>query len=304
MESSISKDNNNESRILKYSVMTTLFFGILGLVWGWLIKSDMIIFDGLFSFVSVILSSLSLGVYKIIQNKKSEDLPFSKYILEPIIIGINGIILIIMCLSSLREGIDAFKNGGNTVELGKATIYSIISTLGSIIVYIKIKKEGKKINSELINMESIQWKMDGILSAAVLIGFLITFIISKTRIAYITPYIDPVMLIITSIMFIKAPIEMIISSLKEIMGFKVPENINLEVIKQAEEIKTEYNFSNVLTKVLKIGRSIKIEVDFIGENNISKEIKENIKAELYYAIKSDEYYKDMNVAFNRLAISS
>lgn len=34
MESSISKDNNNESRILKYSVMTTLFFGILGLVWG------------------------------------------------------------------------------------------------------------------------------------------------------------------------------------------------------------------------------------------------------------------------------
>lgn len=34
MKLSISKDNNNESTILKYSVITTLFFGILGLVWG------------------------------------------------------------------------------------------------------------------------------------------------------------------------------------------------------------------------------------------------------------------------------
>ena len=304
MKSSINKDNNNESRILKYSVMATLFFGIFGVVWGWLIKSEMIVFDGLYSFVSVILSSLSLGVCKIIQNKKAEDLPFSKYILEPIIIGINGIILIIMCLSSLRDGINSFINGGNTVELSKATIYSIISTLGSIIVYLKIKKEGKKINSELINIESIQWKMDGILSVAVLIGFLITFIISKTSFVYLTNYIDPIMVIITSVMFLKAPIEMVVSSLKEIIGVKVPENINLEVIKQAEEIKVEYHFSNVLTKVLKIGRSIKIEVDFIGEDNISKEIKENIKAELYYGIKSDDYYKDMNIAFNSLAISS
>lgn len=264
----------------------------------------MIIFDGLFSFVSVILSCFSLGVCKIIQNKKAEELPFSKYILEPIIIGINGIILIIMCLSSLRDGIDSFRNGGNTVELSQATIYSIISTLGAMIAYLKIKKEGKKINSELINMESIQWKMDGILSVGVLIGFLITFIISKTSLAHLTNYIDPIMVIITSIMFLKAPIQMVVSSLKEIIGLKVPEKINLEVIKQAEEIKTEYNFSNVLTKVFKIGRSIKIEVDFICEDNISKEIKENIKTELYYAIKSDDYYKDMNIAFNSLAISS
>lgn len=34
MKLSISKDSNNESTILKYSVMATLFFGILGLVWG------------------------------------------------------------------------------------------------------------------------------------------------------------------------------------------------------------------------------------------------------------------------------
>jgi predicted Co/Zn/Cd cation transporter (cation efflux family) len=264
----------------------------------------MIIFDGLYSFISVILSSFSLAVCNIIQNKNTDKIPFSKYILEPIIIGINGIILIIMCLSSLKDGIQSLGSGGNAVELSKATIYSIISTIGSIVVYLKVKKEGKKINSELINIESIQWKMDGILSVAVLIGFLITFIISKTNLAYLTNYIDPIMVIITSVMFLKAPIQMVISSLKEIIGVKVPESINLEVIKQAEEIKTEYHFSNVLTKVLKIGRSIKIEVDFIGEDNISKEIKENIKTELYYGIKSDDYYKDMNIAFNSLAISS
>ncbi|WP_195265569.1 cation transporter [Clostridium sp. 1001275B_160808_H3] len=260
----------------------------------------MIIFDGLYSFISVILSSASLVVCKVIEVKDNEDFPFGKYVLEPLVVSINSIILIIMCLLSLYDAINALLLGGNSVNTSSAIVYAIVSTLGSFIFYDRIKKAGKKINSELIDAESIQWLMDGILSATVLFGFILSAIISKTEFSFITKYIDPTMVIITSILFLKAPLKIFINSFKEVIGVRVPERISVEVEKQVEVIKNEYNFIQAVTRVLKIGRSVKIEVNFIiGENNqlITKEEEEIIKNELYIGIDSENYFKDMQIIF-------
>ncbi|MDI9216259.1 MULTISPECIES: cation transporter [Clostridium] len=260
----------------------------------------MIIFDGLYSFISVILSSASLVVCKVIEVKDNEDFPFGKYVLEPLVVSINSIILIIMCLLSLYDAINALLLGGNSVNTSSAIVYAIVSTLGSFIFYDRIKKAGKKINSELIDAESIQWLMDGILSATVLFGFILSAIISKTAFSFITKYIDPTMVIITSILFLKAPLKIFINSFKEVIGVRVPERISVEVEKQVEVIKNEYNFIQAVTRVLKIGRSVKIEVNFIiGENNqlITKEEEEIIKNELYIGIDSENYFKDMQIIF-------
>lgn len=292
--------DNNESNILKFSVLGTVFFAIFGLAWGWLIKSEMIIFDGLYSFISVILSLASLFVCKVIEVKDNEDFPFGKYVLEPLVVSVNSIILITMCLWSLYDAINALLLGGNSVNTSSAIVYSIVSTLGSLVFYKKIKKASRKINSELIESESVQWLMDGILSATVLFGFISAAIISKTTLAHITKYIDPVMVIITSILFLKAPLNIFINSFKEVLGVRVPEKISIEVKKQVEVIKKEHNFIQAVTRVLKIGRSVKIEVNFIiDENNtiITKEEKEIIKKELYKGINSYSYYKDMQIMF-------
>lgn len=260
----------------------------------------MIIFDGLYSFISVILSLASLFVCKVIEVKDNEDFPFGKYVLEPLVVSVNSIILIIMCLWSLYDAINALLLGGNSVNTSSAIVYSIVSTLGSLVFYKKIKKASRKINSELIESESVQWLMDGILSATVLFGFISAAIISKTTLAHITKYIDPVMVIITSILFLKAPLNIFINSFKEVLGVRVPEKISIEVEKQVEVIKKEHNFIQAVTRVLKIGRSVKIEVNFIiDENNtiITKEEKEIIKKELYKGINSDSYYKDMQIMF-------
>ena len=59
-----------ENKILKLSVIGALFFALFGIAWGWAIKSDMIIFDGLYSFISVILSMISLYINKYMAKRK------------------------------------------------------------------------------------------------------------------------------------------------------------------------------------------------------------------------------------------
>ena len=155
----------------------------------------MIIFDGMYSFVSLILSTISLFISNYISKKDVEKFPFGKHILEPLVIALKSLVITIMCLYSLIDATKAIIYGGNSVEYGLAIVYSVVSILGCSFVYLYMKKEGKKLSSELINSESAQWLMDGVLSAGVFVGFIIAMIIDGTRFSYLNNYIDPAMVL-------------------------------------------------------------------------------------------------------------
>ena len=289
-----------ENKILKLSVIGALFFALLGIAWGWALDSEIIIFDGLYSFISVILSMASLFISNYIARKDNDKFPFGKSILEPLIISIKSLIILLMCLYSLRNAIISIANGGNTVQYGFAMIYSIISVVGCGIITTYMIVKGKKISSELIEAESNQWLMDTLLSGAVLVGFLIAMVLGKTKYQYLTPYIDPIMTVVVSALFLKLPIVTFIKSFKELICVKADDNINDDIYVLVKEIQEEYNFEDSIARVSKVGRELRIEIDFIynDESKLkSLDQMDNVREEINEAIKHIKYNKWLNVSF-------
>lgn len=292
---------DNESKILKLSVMGTLFFAVLGISWGWLVNSDMILFDGIYSFIGVILSSASLFVCKIIKEKDNRDFYFGKYILEPLIITINSLVLTIMCTYSMISSIQTLLAGGNSVNINSAFIYSIISTIGCAVVFLGIKSKNKKEQSELIKSETVQWFMDFLLSGSIFIGFLIVIILSNTKFKEIVVYIDPIMVLLASMVCVRNPIKRFVRNFKEVVGLIKPEKVSRQVEKQIKAIENNYGFLKAATKVMKRGRSIQIEINFSNEESSEEELTLEemnlIKDELIRKIDTGRYYKDLKVIF-------
>lgn len=292
---------DNESKILKLSVMGTLFFAVLGVSWGWLVNSDMILFDGIYSFIGVILSSASLFVCKIIKEKDNRDFYFGKYILEPLIITINSLVLTIMCTYSMISSIQTLLAGGNSVNINSAFIYSIISTIGCAVVFLGIKSKNKKEQSELIKSETVQWFMDFLLSGSIFIGFLIVIILSNTKFKEIVVYIDPIMVLLASMVCVRNPIKRFVRNFKEVVGLIKPEKVSRQVEKQIKAIENNYGFLKAATKVMKRGRSIQIEINFSNEESSEEELTLEemnlIKDELIRKIDTGRYYKDLKVIF-------
>ena len=259
-----------ESYLLKISTLGTLFFAVLGIAWGWTVKSEMILFDGMYSLGGVILSLLALMGSIYINKKDYEKYPFGKKMIEPLIVIIKSLAIFIMCIYSLTGSIKDLINGGNEVQYGYALIYALVSTLGCGIAYFFLKKKGKAINSSLVNIESSQWLMDTLLSMGVLVGFLIANIIKHTEFIWFNKYLDPLMVIICSSVFIKMPIKSLGDGLKELLEFKADDSITLEIDKLVEGIEREYNFEDTITRVSKTGNDLRIEIDFIynEESNI------------------------------------
>lgn len=291
-----------ESYLLKISTLGTLFFAVLGIAWGWTVKSEMILFDGMYSLGGVILSLLALMGSIYINKKDYEKYPFGKKMIEPLIVIIKSLAIFIMCIYSLTGSIKDLINGGNEVQYGYALIYSLISTLGCGIAYFFLKKKGKAINSSLINIESSQWLMDALLSMGVLVGFLIANIIKHTEFIWFNRYLDPLMVIICSSVFIKMPIKSFGDGLKELLEFKADDSITLEIDKLVEGIEREYNFEDTITRVSKTGNDLRIEIDFIynEESNIKAlDEMDSLREKIFNSLSHINYEKWLNVSFTK-----
>ena len=259
----------------------------------------MILFDGMYSLGGVILSLLALMGSIYINKKDYEKYPFGKRMIEPLIVIIKSLAIFIMCIYSLTGSIKDLINGGNEVQYGYALIYALISTLGCGIAYFFLKKKGKAINSSLVNIESSQWLMDTLLSLGVLVGFLIANIIKHTEFIWFNRYLDPLMVIICSSVFIKIPIKSFGDGLKELLEFKADDSITLEIDKLVEGIEREYNFEDTITRVSKTGNDLRIEIDFIynEESNIKvlDEI-DGLREKIFNSLSHINYEKWLNVS--------
>lgn len=287
-----------ESYLLKISTLGTLFFAVLGIAWGWTVKSEMILFDGMYSLGGVILSLLALMGSIYINKKDYEKYPFGKKMIEPLIVIIKSLAIFIMCIYSLTGSIKDLINGGNEVQYG----YALISTLGCGIAYFFLKKKGKAINSSLVNIESSQWLMDTLLSMGVLVGFLIANIIKHTEFIWFNRYLDPLMVIICSSVFIKMPIKSFGDGLKELLEFKADDSITLEIDKLVEGIEREYKFEESITRVSKTGNDLRIEIDFIynEESNIKVlDEMDSLREKIFNSLSHINYEKWLNVSFTK-----
>ena len=247
----------------------------------------MILFDGMYSLGGVILSLLALIGSIYINKEEYENSSFGKKVIEPLIVIIKSLAIFIMCAYSLTGAIKDLIAGGNEVQYGYALIYALISTIGCGIVYYFLKKKGKAINSSLVNIESSQWLMDTLLSMGVLVGFLIANIIKHTEFIWFNRYLDPLMVIICSSVFIKMPLKSFTHGLKELLEFKADDSITLE---------------KSITRVSKTGSDLRIEIDFIynEESNIKAlDEMDRLREKIFNSLSHINYEKWLNISFTK-----
>ena len=169
-----------EQKLLRQSVYVALFFAALGVVWGLAINSSVIIFDGLYSFVSMLLTSLSLVVAKQLDQPEDHKFQFGRAMLEPLVIAFKSMGIAVMCAYAFFSAIDDLLNGGVDVPAGWGIGYAVISTLACFLSWRYILRRSRNEGSELIRAEADQWYMDMMLSGAVLIGFVVSYLLGLT----------------------------------------------------------------------------------------------------------------------------
>lgn len=187
-------------------------------------SSMVIVFDGAYSLLGLILSLIALLASHYIQklslekNQDGSEIYNKKVvIIESLVVLIKGIAVAIICILSFISAIEAMFTGGRQTETDFALLFGIINVIGCLYTYRLLNKKSGVCPSVILQAESNQWLVDTVISAAVLLGFILTTILLMAGFTEFAGYADPLMLIVASIYFVSLPIEMINKSTRKLL---------------------------------------------------------------------------------------
>ncbi len=258
----------HEQNILTFSACGSLFFALLALTWGVLARSQMIMFDGVYSFISLVLTGLYFYAARSIAMGSDENFPFGRAQIEPMVIVVQSIVLIVICIKAFSGAVSSLFSGGQEINSLSGMGYAAVGVIGCFISWHYITRVGRKNvpQSILIKTQGSQWFMDTLLSLAVLIGFFISYIIQRAGYGQYARYMDSLMVIVAVLFFIREPIVSFIGGIRGIL-IMAPEKTVYNASKHAvKEIAEQRGFEDVVLRLGKSGRELICEVTFVAKD--------------------------------------
>jgi len=243
------------------SILGNAFLSILKIVIGFISGSLAVVGDGIDSASDIIISIITLITARIISKPPDIKHPYGYERADTIaskalsfIIFFAGIQLAISTISKLIE------KTPQEIPSIIAIYVTIISIIGKLLLALYQFKIGKKTKSSMLLANAKNMQNDVIISVAVLVGLIFTFVLK-------IPSFDTIIALAVSVWIMFTAYKIFMQSNIELMdGVKDPTIYN-KIFEAVSEVKGVYNPHKV--RLRKIGYNYIIEIDIEVDGNLS-----------------------------------
>jgi cation diffusion facilitator family transporter len=286
-----------DRRLLLVSVWASVGFAVLSSVWGVLSGSSMIVFDGLYSFVSVGLSLLAVMALRAVRRGPDASYPWGREVWEPLVVVVKALALAALCVYAVIGGVSDLLSGGREVATGWALVYAVVATAGGLVVTLLLRRDA---GSDLVRAEAAEWLGDTLLSVGVLVGFAVAYALVVTGRADLAAYVDPAMVVLVSAAFLYVPLRLIIGGLREILAMAPPADVQAELQACVDDVRQRFGLPESFLRASKVGGRVDVEVDFVvGEDSAVRTVADCdvVRQALHDQLTALGYGRSMVVAF-------
>ncbi|MGL5390848.1 MAG: cation diffusion facilitator family transporter [Shewanella sp.] len=299
MELQSSSNTETEQRILRRSILCTLTLALSGITFGIISGSMAIVFDGMFSALDAAMCGLSLLVSRLLAEPISRRFQYGFWHIEPLVLAFNGSMLTLLCIYAFINAVKGILDGGSTPEAGWALLYTTVASVFCFGLYFKQQLMNRKIRSQLIALDSKSWLMSGIISSAIFLSFIFSFIIKSTRYEHLSVYVDSFTLAILALALIPVPIKTVKSAVSEVLRM-TPENLDANIESIMARLMLEYGFLDYSNYATRVGRGLFIEIQIVIPPEMDKigvHKFDQIRDQISEAIGEDNSHRWLSISF-------
>jgi len=211
-----------EKRGLWLSIIGALFMAALGIGFAILTSSDAVLLDGLFSLIGFAIGLVSLRVATLVRRPDDELYHFGYAAYEPMLNLSKGLLMAFVTVFALVSAIEVALHGGHQIQAGWASVYAWIAAAGCFTIAIRQRVLARRTASPLLAVDSKNWLIDGFMSVAVGVAFVIAVLLADTSYAHLLPYADPAVVIILVVLSLPIPFKIIRDNWNQMLG-KAPD---------------------------------------------------------------------------------
>jgi cation diffusion facilitator family transporter len=274
-------ETSREQHTLKLSILVAGLLGLIDIATGLFTRSAAIIFDGMYSFVDVVLTVGSLAVSKLLAREGSRRFQYGYWHLEPIVIALGGAVLTIACVYAIVNAVRDLMGGGHDVAYGAGIAWAVVMTVICLLMAAWIHRRSRRMGSALLLLDARSWMVSGFLSLALLVGFALATTLRDTALESWIPFVDGIALLCIGLAMLPVPIATTWRAMNEVL-LVAPDELDQRVKKVMDDVLAEHGFIDYSSHVAKIGRTrfVEIHVLVAPQTRIAIETADGIRGDI------------------------
>ena len=260
-----------EQGVLRASILVTVGVASLGILFGLLSGSYAITFDGMYALADAGMSGVALVVARLIAahaaetpgtDRLRERFSMGVWHLEPMVLALNGTLLIGVSVYALVNAVGSLLSGGRPLEFGWAVAYAIVVAAVCAAMALVEARANRRIRSALVGLDVRSWTMSGGITLALLVAFALGLATEGTDWAWIGPYVDPAALALVCLVIIPMPVSIVRRALADIL-LVTPPALMAQIDAVAREVVARHGLAAHKAYAARVGRARLIELYFI-----------------------------------------
>ncbi|AYC31591.1 cation efflux family transporter [Pseudomonas cavernae] len=290
-----------EQRALQVSILATVLLASAGIAFGLYAGSQSIVFDGLFNAIDSSMAVLALLVSRLLVKQPGRRFQQGYWHIEPMVLALNGSVLVILCVYALVNSLGGLMQGGKALAFDSAILYAAVTALGSGLMYGYQRRLNRRLQSALIQLDQHSWLMSTAISLALLLAFSAGYLLQGSDYAALTPYIDPLILALLTLVLIPAPAATVCKAVQQILRI-TPVELDGEIAGLMARMSQRYGFEGFSHCVTQIGRGLFVEIHILLPavmNHWPVSELDRVRAEIAAAIGSEGPNRWLAIGFTR-----
>ena len=249
-----------EQKVLRYSIMLELFFGVIGIMVALYSDSRALLLDGGYSLLCTLTMLANVKVAKLVTLPVSAQRPFGSATLEPLILLFESLILLALCSILLSIAVCQIIHGGSLPAFDLALIYEVFSTTVGGVIAVAFLYLYRKIPSPIIYFEYQEWVVDASVSATAMVAFALACFIGDTH--PVTPYIDSVLTLLLLIFLIRLPLTTLRKSFRQLLLQDIAEPGLTHALEQTlASTATKIGLRHYRVQIICLGRWLWVNIE-------------------------------------------
>jgi cation diffusion facilitator family transporter len=263
---------------LLVSIAVTGVIGAIGIVWGIIGGSQMILLDGVYAIVGIVVSFLLLGASALAVVPPSRRFPYGRAGATPLAIAIQGLVLAATLIYAAVEAVFVIVDGGSAITAGWGIAYGVLTTIASVVVWRWIAARAG--SADVLQSEATAWKVGALRGVGMIIGFSVLGLLTGSGWDGAAAYVDPVMVLITCVLFLPAPYRMVRRTVVEVMEATPASSVRVPVIEAIEAVADHYQLDDPTIRLSKLGPRLYVEIDVNVHNDVTVEQQHEVRLDL------------------------
>ena len=258
---SVDARGQSERRILVVSIWGSVVLGAGALVLGVASGTRIIVFDGAYMGIGLLLSWMSLRASSVSGSGPSRRFPFGRDAVTPLVVLIQGLAIAGTLLYAVGDAVVLIRDGGVAVNPAVIAVYGAVTAGVGLLMAWWLRTRGP--DSDLVSAEEAQWRAGAVLSGVMLVGAVVAVLLTGSGLRDVARYVDPVLVLVACAMLAIIPVRLIRAGVNELLEGAPSRELSDAIGVAIESVRKTYSLPQPTVRSGKVGRKLYVEVDFV-----------------------------------------